>query len=131
MNHRSPISNLAIYAAVLSTQLGGLGVSLVILSAAILSQETQVRAKTPFEIQLESAREIRQALAKPILGPPPPPPITGKLEKPVPKLAAVRPTSPKRNREAAMREARQVFASMSPSPPAQSYLGFMPLGGWR
>jgi hypothetical protein len=131
MNHRGLISNLAIYAAVVSALLGCLGVSLVTLSGAILSQETKVRAKTPFEIQLERAREIRQALAKPILGPPPLPPITAKLEKPLPKLVALRPTSPKRNHEAAMRKARQVFASMSPSPPAQSYFGFMPLGGRR
>ena len=128
MNNRSPVANALVYAAVVATLVGGIGAALAVVSASVVSHESAARTKTPFELQLESAREVRQALAKPIAAPQPLPPITAKLEKPVVKVAAVRPAPPKRNAEVAMRRARQVFASMEPPPPPPSMFGFMPFG---
>jgi hypothetical protein len=131
MNNRSSILSLAMYVAVAGTLVGGIGVALTVVASTVVSHEAVARAKTPFEIQLESAREVREALAKPIPAPQPLPQITAKLEKPVAKVAATRPLSPKRNTEVAMRQSRQAFASIDPPAQPQSFFEFMAFGPRR
>lgn len=131
MNNRSSVSSLVMYVAVAATLVGGVGVALTVVTSSVVSQPIVARAKTPFEIQLESAREVREALAKPIPAPQPLPQITAKLEKPIAKVAARRPLPPKRNTDVAMRESRQAFASIDPPAPPQSFFEFMAFGPRR
>jgi hypothetical protein len=126
MNNRSSVSSLVMYVAVAGTLVGGIGIALTVVTSSVASQQVVARAKTPFEIQLDSAREVREALAKPIPAPQPLPRITAKLEKPVAKVVP-----PKRNTEVAMRESRQAFASIEPPAPPQSFFEFMAFGPRR
>ena len=130
MNNRSSVSSLVMYVAVAATLVGGIGIALTVVTNSVASQQVVARAKTPFEIQLDSAREVREALAKPIPAPQPLPRITAKLEKPVAKVVA-RSVPPKRNTEVAMRESRQAFASIEPPAPPQSFFEFMAFGPRR
>jgi hypothetical protein len=130
MNNRSSVSSLVMYVAVAATLVGGIGIALTVVTSSVASQQVVARAKTPFEIQLDSAREVREALAKPIPAPQPLPRITAKLEKPVAKVVA-RSVPPKRNTEVAMRESRQAFASIEPPAPPQSFFEFMAFGPRR
>ena len=130
MNNRSSVSSLVMYVAVAGTLLGGIGVALTVVTSSVASQQSATRVKTPFEIQLDSAREVREALAKPIPAPQPLPQITAKLEKPIAKVEA-RSVPPKRNTEVAMRELRQAFASIDPPAAPQSFFEFMAFGPRR
>ena len=56
----------------------GLGLTAVVKAASALSQQTQ-RERTLLDFRMESSREIRQALAKPLPQPEPLPPITARL----------------------------------------------------
>src|SRR6476659_7015757 len=56
----------------------GLGLTAVVKAASALSQQTQ-RERTMLDLRMESSREIRQALAKPLPQPEPLPPITARL----------------------------------------------------
>ena len=56
----------------------GLGLTAVVKAASALSQHTQ-RERTLLDFRMESSREIRQALAKPLPQPEPLPPITARL----------------------------------------------------
>jgi hypothetical protein len=122
---RNILTATVIYGAVAFTLIGGIGISLATIVTAVKSAPV-VQAKTPLQVQIESAREVREALARPVLAPDPLPPITAKLErkleKPVLKVAA-RP-APQRNREYAMRQAHQAFANMGPPTPPP-FFGFM------
>jgi hypothetical protein len=53
----------------------GIGLAVVVKTAAGLSQPA-AREKTLLDLRIESSREIREALAKPVAGPEPLPPIT-------------------------------------------------------
>jgi len=128
MNNRSSVLSVVMYLAVAATFVGGIGVALTAVASSVVSQQSVARAKTPFEIQLDSAREVREALAKPISAPQHLPRITAKLEKPI---AASRPLPPKRKTEFAMRESRQAFASIEPLAPPQSFFEFMAFGPRR
>ena len=130
MNNRSSVLSVIMYVAVAGTLVGGIGVALTVVTSSVVSQQSVTRVKTPFEIQLDSAREVREALAKPIPAPQPLPKITAKLEKPIAKVAA-RSLPPKRNTEVAMRESRQAFASIDPPAPPQSFFEFMAFGPRR
>ena len=130
MNNRSSISSLIMYVAVAGTLLGGIGVALTMVTSSVASQQSVTPVKTPFEIQLDSAREVRAALAKPIPAPQPLPQITAKLERPIAKVGA-RSVPPKRNTELAMRESRQAFASIDPPAAPQSFFEFMAFGPRR
>ena len=130
MNNRSSVLSVVMYLAVAATLVGGMGVALTAVASSVVSQQSVARAKTPFEIQLDSAREVRAALAKPIPAPQPLPEITAKLEKPIAKVAA-RSVPPGRNTEVAMRESRQAFASIEPPAPLQSFFEFMAFGPRR
>ena len=130
MNNRSSISSLIMYVAVAGTLLGGIGVALTVVTSSVASEPSVTRVKTPFEIQLDTAREVRDALAKPIPTPQPLPQITAKPEKPIAKVAA-RSVPPKRNTEVAMRESRQAFASIDSPAAPQSFFEFMAFGPRR
>ena len=130
MNNRSSVSSLVMYVAVAGTLLGGIGVALTMVTTSVASQQSVTHVKTPFEIQLDSAREVRDALAKPIPTPQPLPQITAKPEKPIAKVAA-RSVPPKRNTEVAMRESRQAFASIDSPAAPQSFFEFMAFGPRR
>jgi len=131
MSSRSSVLSLSVYVAVAATLVGGIGIALTAVTISVTSEESVARAKTPFEIQLDSAREVREALAKPIPAPEPLPKITAKLEKPLAKVVATRSAPPKRNTEVAMRESRRAFASIEPSAPPQSFFEFMAFGPRR
>jgi hypothetical protein len=80
-------------------------------------------------VQLESAREIRQALARPIPQPERLAPITAKPAK----VAAARTTPKKHNSDAAMRQSRQAFASFDQpgqrrQSETQGFFGFLAFG---
>jgi hypothetical protein len=130
MNNRSSISGLIMYVAVAGTLLGGIGVALTVVTSSVASEPSVTRVKTPFEIQLDTAREVRDALAKPIPTPQPLPQITAKPDKPIAKVAA-RSVPPKRNTEVAMRESRQAFASIDSPAAPQSFFEFMAFGPRR
>jgi len=131
MSSRSSALTVVMYVAVAATLVGGTGVALTAVTISVMSEQSVARAKTPFEIQLDSAREVGEALAKPIPAPEPLPKITAKLEKPLVKVAATRSAPPKRNTEVAMRESRRAFASIEPSAPPQSFFEFMAFGPRR
>jgi hypothetical protein len=62
MNNRSSVLSVVMYLAVAATLVGGIGVALTAVASSVVSQESVARAKTPFEIQLDSAREVREAV---------------------------------------------------------------------
>jgi hypothetical protein len=68
----------------------GVGFATVMVTT---SQQT-VRAKTPLEVRVDSAREIRQILARPIPGPEPLPAISTKVSGPIPKSRKPRSSPP-------------------------------------
>ena len=131
MNNRSSVSSLVMYVAVAATLVSGIGVALTVVTSSVASQHAVARVKTPFEIQLDSAREVREALARPIPAPQPLPQITAKLEKPITKVAARSVPLKRTNTEVAMRESRQAFASIDPPAPPQSFFEFMAFGPRR
>ena len=131
MNNRSSVSSLVMYVAVAATLVSGIGVALTAVTSSVASQHAVARVKTPFEIQLDSAREVREALARPIPAPQPLPQITAKLEKPITKVAARSVPLKRTNTEVAMRESRQAFASIDPPAPPQSFFEFMAFGPRR
>jgi hypothetical protein len=123
MDNRSSVIVIGVYAGVIAALVCSIGIALAIVSGSIVSEQVP-HAKTAFETQLESAREIRQALAKPIPQPERLAPITA---KPV-KIATAKPAPRKQNPEAGMRQARQAFASIEEPRPAQTFFGFMSFG---
>jgi hypothetical protein len=122
---RRTLSSVLVYASVVAVLFGGVICALAAMMAfaAGLDQHAE-RTKSPLELRIESAREVRTALSKPIPASQPLPPITAKLEKPVAKVAAARPAS----RRTAMRQARQLFANVDPSPPPPPFFSFMAFG---
>ena len=64
MNNRSLVLSVVVYPAVAATLVGGMGVALTAVTSSVVSQPAVARAKTPFEIQLDSAREVREAACK-------------------------------------------------------------------
>ena len=123
-NQKHPLAALAVYGVVAFTLMGGIGLGVAAIATTAVVSSPSVQDKTALQLRIESAREVREALAKPVPAPAPLPPITAKLERPVPKVAA-RP-APQRNPEYAMRQARQAFASIDgPPPQPQSFFSFL------
>jgi len=92
----------------------GLSLAVVINAGAGLSQTAEIE-KTLLDTRVESSREIRQALAKPIPRPEPLGPVTAKLARSIEatKLAA----TPKLSKQA-----RDAFASADrPAAPSGTY----------
>ena len=128
MENRSSVAVLSVYLAVMAALVGSIGVALALLGGSVVSEQSP-RAKSSFEIQLESAREIRQALAKPI---PQPERLTPMTAKPA-KVASARTAPKKHNSDAAMRQSRQAFANIDQSgqprqSPPQGFFGFLAFG---
>ena len=128
MENRSSVAVLSVYLSVMAALVGSIGVALALLGGSVVS-EPSPRAKSSFEIQLESAREIREALAKPI---PQPERLTPMTAKPA-KVASARTAPKKHNSDAAMRQSRQAFANIDQSgqprqSPPQGFFGFLAFG---
>ena len=116
---RSLLSLLAVYVVVIGTLLTCVGVGFVIVvgTTAGLSDET-VPKKTLLGLRIESSREIRDALAKPVARPEPLLPITAKLARPLGSAIAVG-----AGRLRQRKEALDAFASsdLSVQSPAMSF----------
>jgi hypothetical protein len=67
--------------------IGGGGLWALKASARLLPDTS--REKTSFELQLQTARDIRQALATPVPPPQPLPPITAKRANPIPRASVI------------------------------------------
>ena len=82
MRSRSLSSLVLMYVGGLATALSviALGLTAVVQASAGLSEAT-ARDKTLLELQIESSREIRRALATPISQPPRLPPLTARLAR--------------------------------------------------
>ncbi len=128
MENRSSVAVLSVYLTVMAALVGSIGVALALLGGSVVSEQSP-RTKSSFEIQLESAREIREALAKPIPQPERLAPMTAKPAK----VASARTAPKKHNSDAVMRQSRQAFANIDrPSQPQQSqpqgFFGFLAFG---
>jgi hypothetical protein len=125
---------LIAYCLVGGIALGGLGGAATVLGKATSDSQSQAKTKTVLEVQVESAREIREALARPVAGPEPLPPISSKLSKPETKIAEAKvdpQPKPKRPKVQVVRQAREVFASIEPPPQPQPFFQFMAFGPGR
>jgi hypothetical protein len=119
-------SVVVVYAAVVASLVAGIGVALFIVTNSVASPQS-ARTRTALDMRLESAREVREALAKPIPQPQRLPPVTAK--KQVAK-AATRSATPKSSSELAMRDPRQAFVSIKEPPTtfAEPFFGLMSFG---
>lgn len=130
MKPKNPATALSIYIAVAIALLAGIGVAIatIVASSAGIQQQT-AKPKSPLEVQVASAREIREALARPIAGPEPLQPISSKVKPPV-KVAEAKaepPPKPKRLPRV-MRQARQAFAGIGPFQQEPPFFQFMAFG---
>lgn len=121
------ISKPILYVSVIGIALIGiaLGLTAVAKVATELSQQTQ-RERTLLDLRMESSRQIRQALAKPVPQPEPLPPITDRARHAVGSAAA---GTTYLDRRKLMDEARDVFASphwLSSSARSSAYAEFDP-----
>lgn len=92
---RPTFVGFALYLAAVAAVFCLLGiVGAVALNGApnLLPQEN--RETSAMEIQLQTARDIRAALSRPIAAPRPLPPITAKLANPHPSVAQIKPDTP-------------------------------------
>ena len=95
MQSRSQSSVVSMYFGVLATALSiiALGMTAFVQASAGLSEGT-ARDKTLLELQVESSREIRRALATPVSQPPRLPPITARPARDLREAAASRIRNP-------------------------------------
>jgi hypothetical protein len=126
---------LLAYITVAAVMLVGASGAVAVLIKRSTEQE-QTSFKTAIESQLASAREIREALARPIARPEPLPPISSKVKAAEAKAGETRvaevnaePPPKKRHRVKARPwfQARQAFASFEPY--RQQPFLFMSFGG--
>jgi flagellar basal body-associated protein FliL len=123
---------LSIYIVVATTVVCGIGVALVMVVASSAGMQQSTKARSPLEAQVASAREIRQALARPIASAEPLPPISSKVNKPTVKVAdAKADPPPKPRRPKIMRQAREAFASIEPFQQRLSFFQFLAFGPGR
>ena len=89
MQSRSLSSLVLMYVGVLATALSviALGLTAIVQASARMS-EAGARDKTLLELQVESSREIRRALATPVSQPPQLPPITARPARDLRESAA-------------------------------------------
>ena len=126
MNNRSQSSAVLIYFGVLATALSALALgTTVIVKASTGPSEAGARDKTLLELQIESSREIRRALATPVAAPAKLPPITARPARDIRAAAAVqpaKPAQPKLSQEAMNAMAMEPSAAQSPfQSSSQSY----------
>jgi hypothetical protein len=103
---RSLPSLLAIYFIIIGMPLAcaAIGLALMVQASAGLPQQAE-REKTLLDLRVESSREIRQALAKPIPPPEPLPPLTARAAQALGGALAAKP------QRKLGKEARDAFAS--------------------
>lgn len=117
---RSSVSVMTVYVAVTVALICGTAIALTAVVASSIPTERSAQSKTPFELQLESAREIRRTLARPIERPEPLPPITAKIARPAAKVAIARTDRPMQASQAV-----DVFASFDlPRQPSFNGMSF-------
>lgn len=120
--HKVPLAGLALYMVVAATLVCGIGGAIAAIVNTAVTSEPSARIKSPLDLRVENAREVKMALAKPVTGPPPLPPITH-ARRPKTKVAS------RRSQQAAMQRSRQIFANMertqpSPSDPSFGLMAF-------
>src|SRR6478672_7385208 len=123
MNDRGIPSLLAIYFGIIGTLVAGAGLGLTkIVDASAGMALHSGREKSLLDERIATARNIKQALAKPVARPEPLAPITAKPEHAASKVAAA-PTSARPRLPAEARDALASadFSARSQSRPALSY----------
>jgi hypothetical protein len=107
MQRRSQPSVVLVYFGVLAASLAviALGLTAVVRASAGMS-EAGARDKTLLDLQVESSREIRRALATPVSNPPRLPPITARPARDIRESAA----SQAKNRTKPSQEAMNAMA---------------------
>lgn len=121
-----------IYIAVAIALVAGIGVAMAALVVSSAGIQQTAKTKSPLELQVANAREIREALARPIPGPEPLPPISSKVNKPTVKVAEIKPEPPsKPKRPRVVRQAGEAFASIEPFQQQPPFFQFMAFGPGR
>jgi len=108
---RCQSSKLILYIGVVVLALAGIafGLTAVVKAATGTLQQTQ-RERTLLDVRVESAREIRQALAKPVPHPAPLPPVTTRATRALGRTVV----ASNRHHPQLMDVARDAFANMEP-----------------
>jgi len=107
---------VALYAAVAVALVSAIGVGAAVLAAHVPVIEPVKQDKSPLQARLDSAREVKEALAKPVPPPEPLGPISSKLKPPsVAKVAEVK-TELKPKARRAVPQGREAFARFEPLP---------------
>jgi hypothetical protein len=118
MNGRSQSSVVLTYFAVIAVALSALALgTTAIVKASTGMSEASARDKTLLELQVESSREIRRALATPVAVPAKLPPITARPARDIRTAAAhtTKPVQPKLSQEAMNAMAMDQSAAYSSS----------------
>ena len=123
MNDRGIPSLLAIYFGIIGILVAGAGLGLTkIVDASTGMARHSEREKSLLDERLATARNIKQALAKPVPRPEPLAPITAKPEHAAPKLAAaIKPGGARLSVTARDSMASVDFPAQSQSRPAGNY----------
>jgi hypothetical protein len=104
------------YCLVGGLAVGGIGGAAAVFVKARPDPATATKAKTVLELQVESARQIRTALARPVPQPEPLMPISSKINKPESRVVelASQPAQKQKPRllPRRVRHAREAFASI-------------------
>ena len=123
MQSRSPSSVLFMYFGVVAAALSVIVLGLTaIVKASTASSQASAREKTTLELQVESSRAIRRALAAPMVTAPLPP-ITARLARDLSQTAAA-PVQKKAAHTKLSQEALNAMAmapSGAPEPPRYDY----------
>jgi hypothetical protein len=128
MQNRSFGTVIGVYAVVVATLIGCIGVAISAIGGSSVGVSSETRAKSAIESQLESAREIREALAKPIPQPERLGPIASKPAKATPKLATARSAVKRSNADVAMKQGRQAFANIDGPREPHALFGLLSFG---
>jgi len=117
---KDTIRALAIYASVAGVLVGAIGAGAVAIATHAPDKQQAAQERSPLQARLDSAREIKEALARPIPAPEPLGPISSKL-KPQPqplqaKVAEAKLQQPKPKPRRVVPQVREVFASFEPQP---------------
>jgi hypothetical protein len=120
MHNRGSVTVVSVYAAIVAALIGSIAIALAVVGSSVASLPS-ARTKSAFETQLESAREIREALAKPVPQPERLGPITSKPAK----VAGAKSAPKKQTHDVASRQSRQAFANIHEPRQPQEFFGFL------
>jgi hypothetical protein len=120
---------VVMYSAAIAALIFCAGIGLMIVASASIAPSQKAESeKTILEQRIESAREVRAALAKGVAKPEPLPPITAKLAKDMRSVQTVTAATVKPERPKLSAQARNAFASatsdLSASANSRSYSSF-------